>query len=65
MKRISMLLLLASVLLSAAAMADTLELKDGRLIQGHYKGGTGTTLRFAVDGIGPALRADKQEGNNV
>ncbi len=50
MKRISILLLLASVLLSAAAMADTLELKDGKLIHGHFKGGTGTTLRFAVDG---------------
>ena len=50
MKRISALPLLASVLFSAAAMADTLELKDGRLIQGHYKGGTGTTLRFEVDG---------------
>ncbi len=50
MKRIPTLLLLASVLLSAAAMADTLELKDGRLIHGHYMGGTATTLRFAVDG---------------
>ena len=50
MKRISILLLLASLLLSAAAMADTLELKDGRLIRGQYKGGTGTTLRFEVDG---------------
>lgn len=50
MKRISILLLLASVLLSAAAMADTLELKDGSLIHGQYKGGTSTTLRFEVDG---------------
>jgi len=33
-----------------AAMADTLELKDGRVLQGRYLGGTQAVLRFEVDG---------------
>lgn len=36
------------ILLSATAWADTLELRDGRLIQGKYLGGTQETLRFQV-----------------
>ena len=31
------------------ALADTLELKDGRLLEGDYVGGTRTTLRFQVE----------------
>jgi hypothetical protein len=31
-------------------MADTLELKDGRVLQGRYLGGTQAVLRFEVDG---------------
>ena len=38
----------AVILLAATAWADTLELKDGRLIQGKYLGGTQETLRFQV-----------------
>jgi hypothetical protein len=33
-----------------AAMADTLELKDGRVLQGRYLGGTQAVLRFETDG---------------
>ena len=40
----------AVILLSATAWADTLELKDGRLLQGKYLGGTQETLRFQVQG---------------
>jgi hypothetical protein len=36
--------------LAAAAAADTLELKDGRVLQGKYLGGTQATLRFEVNG---------------
>ena len=34
----------------SAATADTLELKDGRILQGRYLGGTQAVLRFAVNG---------------
>jgi hypothetical protein len=36
--------------LAGAAAADTLELKDGRVLQGKYLGGTQATLRFEVNG---------------
>ena len=36
--------------LVGAAAADTLELKDGRVLQGKYLGGTQATLRFEVNG---------------
>jgi hypothetical protein len=32
------------------AAADTLELKDGRVLQGRYLGGTQVVLRFEIDG---------------
>src|ERR1700716_3991923 len=32
------------------AAADTLELKDGRVLQGRYLGGTQAVLRFQVEG---------------
>ncbi|HMD06714.1 MAG TPA: hypothetical protein VKH63_04215 [Candidatus Acidoferrum sp.] len=35
---------------AGAAEADTLELKDGRVIQGRYLGGTQAVLRFEIDG---------------
>ncbi|HVH50462.1 MAG TPA: hypothetical protein VM781_02255 [Candidatus Bathyarchaeia archaeon] len=49
---------ISKVLIAAAAMllfagmglADTLELKDGRVLQGRYLGGTQTILRFEVNG---------------
>lgn len=50
MNRISTAFLLLAVLISAGARADTLELKDGRIIDGRYQGGTRNTLRFEVDG---------------
>lgn len=42
----------AAVLLFGAsiASADTLELKDGRVLQGRYLGGTQAVLRFEVNG---------------
>jgi len=39
-----------SAALAGAAAADTLELKDGRVLQGKFLGGTQATLRFQVDG---------------
>src|SRR6266851_9866298 len=38
------------LLFSGAALADTLELKDGRVLQGRYLGGTQAVLRFEVNG---------------
>ncbi|MGC0774742.1 MAG: hypothetical protein WB543_17545, partial [Candidatus Acidiferrum sp.] len=35
---------------SGAAAADTLELKDGRVLHGRYLGGTQTVLRFEING---------------
>lgn len=37
-----------AALLAGAAWADTLELKDGRVIQGKYLGGTQLNIRFKV-----------------
>lgn len=39
-----------SLVFAAAVLADTLELKDGRVLQGRYLGGTQAVLRFEVDG---------------
>lgn len=40
----------ALLFVAAAASADTLELKDGRVLQGRYLGGTRAVLRFEVNG---------------
>ena len=40
----------AALLLAERGQADTLELKDGRVIQGRYLGGTQAVLRFEVNG---------------
>lgn len=50
-RAIRALLLVAGVLaLAVAASADTLEMKDGRVIRGKYMGGTQTHVRFEVNG---------------
>jgi hypothetical protein len=36
--------------LAASAAADTLELKDGRILQGRYLGGTQAVVRFEING---------------
>src|SRR5580765_5783381 len=38
------------LLLAGIGFADTLELKDGRVLQGKYLGGTQAVLRFQVNG---------------
>jgi len=38
------------LLFVGTAVADTLELKDGRVLQGRYLGGTQVVLRFELDG---------------
>jgi len=38
------------LLIAGAAAADTLELKDGRVLQGRYLGGTQAVLRFEIKG---------------
>jgi len=40
---------LLALVFAGAASADTLELKDGRVLQGRYLGGTQAVLRFEVD----------------
>jgi len=52
MKNLSRALLAASsvLLLAGIGVADTLELKDGRVLQGKYLGGTQAVLRFQVNG---------------
>jgi hypothetical protein len=40
----------AAFLFAAMGFADTLELKDGRVLQGRYLGGTQAILRFEVNG---------------
>jgi hypothetical protein len=39
-----------ALIFSVGASADTLELKDGRVIQGRYLGGTRVIVRFEVEG---------------
>jgi hypothetical protein len=48
--RACLLSMMVVLVLSTAAWADTLELKDGRLVQGKYLGGTQDTLRFQSQG---------------
>src|SRR5438552_18248793 len=36
--------------MAGAATADTLELKDGRVLKGKYLGGTQAVLRFEING---------------
>jgi hypothetical protein len=53
MKRMSLILMLGVLALAVAvvtASADTLELKDGRVIHGRYMGGTAGQLRFETNG---------------
>jgi outer membrane lipoprotein SlyB len=52
MKKFARILAAAALGLSlvGAAAADTLELKDGRVLQGRYLGGTQAVLRFEVNG---------------
>lgn len=47
-----MLLLAVSstALISASAFADTIVLKDGRVLQGTFKGGSETAIKFEVNG---------------
>ncbi len=49
-RRVVFLTLVGAVSLSLAARADTLEMKDGRLIQGKYLGGSEYNIRFLVNG---------------
>src|SRR5271168_1438801 len=42
--------ILLGLFLAGVAAADTLELKDGRVLQGRYLGGTQAVLRFEVNG---------------
>ncbi len=39
-----------AVIFSAGAFADTLELKDGRVLEGKYLGGTQVIIRFEIQG---------------
>jgi hypothetical protein len=44
------LAMLCAVALTASAWADTLELRDGRIIQGKFLGGSEFNIRFQVNG---------------
>jgi len=52
MKRWSRILTIAgfALLLASVVSADTLELKDGRVLQGKYLGGTQAVVRFEING---------------
>jgi len=52
MKRVSRFLaaIALGLFLAGAATADTLELKDGRVLKGKYLGGTQAVLRFELNG---------------
>jgi hypothetical protein len=52
MKRVTRLLAVVALGLffAGAACADTLELKDGRVLKGRYLGGTQAVLRFEING---------------
>jgi hypothetical protein len=61
-----------ALIFCAGASADTLELKDGRVIQGRYLGGTRVIVRFEVEGDVQtfrvsevsAVRLDKRSGRD-
>jgi hypothetical protein len=63
MKRISLGLILAVlgavVLVAVPVSADTLELKDGRVINGRFMGGTAAQLRFEANGGIEAFSVDQ------
>jgi len=46
----ALLAAVAALLLAGIGLADTLELKDGRVLQGRYLGGTQAIVRFEVNG---------------
>jgi len=48
--RVMMVAAAATLVFAALGFADTLELKDGRVLQGRYLGGTQAVLRFEVNG---------------
>lgn len=52
MTRFSRMIAVAAMglLFAGAAMADTLELKDGRVLTGRFLGGTQALMRFSVNG---------------
>src|SRR5713226_3401713 len=41
---------MAALVFTGIGLTDTLELKDGRVLQGRYLGGTQAVLRFEVNG---------------
>jgi hypothetical protein len=47
------------LIFSAAASADTLELKDGRVLQGKFLGGTRVIVRFEVEGDVQTFRVNE------
>jgi hypothetical protein len=46
----TMVTIVLGLFFAGAAAADTLELKDGRVLQGRYLGGTQAVLRFEIKG---------------
>ena len=48
-----------ALIFTAAASADTLELKDGRVLQGKFLGGTRVIVRFEVDGDVQTFRVNE------
>ena len=48
-----------ALIFTAAASADTLELKDGRVLQGKFLGGTRVIVRFEVEGDVQTFRVNE------
>lgn len=53
------ILFLATCLLAAPAWADSIELRDGKVLQGKYVGGTSLTVRFEVAGEIKVFQVDQ------
>jgi hypothetical protein len=51
MRRLLAALIPLAVAVPVASAADTLELRDGRVLQGSYRGGTPEQLHFEIDGV--------------
>ncbi len=52
-------LMALTVIFAAGASADTLELKDGRVLQGKFLGGTRVIVRFEVEGDVQTFRVNE------
>ena len=58
-RRLVLLVVIGILSLGIFAQADILEMKDGRIVEGRYMGGTRRNVRFLVDGQRQFFRVDQ------